>query len=163
MGVEELTAHPLSIKRRRRNETTRTTGRHGLLMAIGALAPAVSGTVSAANDTIRIAHIEPMSGPFANVGDFTLKQFQLLAERMNANGGILGRDVEIVAYDNKQSAQESARILRERADEGIQYITQGNGFERRRGIDQQRRQAQPAQSGQPHPLSQLLRGRESYR
>jgi len=82
---------------------------------------------SAADDTIKIGYIDPLSGPFANVGDAGLKHFKYLAERINADGGILGKDVEIIGYDNKSSAQESLQILREAADDGVHYVTQGNG------------------------------------
>ncbi|MES1924869.1 branched-chain amino acid ABC transporter substrate-binding protein [Salinisphaera sp. T31B1] len=94
----------------------------GLLTAL-----AVPAIGQAADDTIKIGYIDPLSGPFANVGDAGLKHFKYLAERINANGGILGQNVEIIGYDNKSSAQESLQILREAADEGVHYITQGNG------------------------------------
>ncbi|MES1929951.1 branched chain amino acid ABC transporter substrate-binding protein [Salinisphaera dokdonensis CL-ES53] len=92
--------------------------------ALAFVAPSVS---MAAEEPIRIGYIDPLSGPFANVGDAGLKQFRYLAEKMNAEGGILGRDIEIVGFDNKSSAQESLQMLREAADEGIHYVTQGNG------------------------------------
>lgn len=88
---------------------------------------AVPAIGSAADDTIKIAYIDPLSGPFANVGDAGLKHFRYMAEKINANGGILGKDVEVVGFDNKTNPQESLQILREVADEGIHYITQGNG------------------------------------
>ena len=80
-----------------------------------------------AADTIRIAYIDPLSGPFANTGNAGAKQFLYVAELINENGGILGKQIEIIPYDNKTSPQESLQILRQVADEGIQYITQGNG------------------------------------
>lgn len=96
--------------------------------AVGMVAAlAVPAIGAAADDTIKIGYIDPLSGPFANVGDAGLKHFKYLAERINADGGILGKDVEIIGYDNKSSAQESLQILREAADEGVQYVTQGNG------------------------------------
>jgi branched-chain amino acid transport system substrate-binding protein len=93
-------------------------------MAAALVVPTIS---SAAEDTIKIGLIDPLSGPFANVGDLGVKTFGYLAERINANGGVLGRDIEIVPFDNKGSAQESLQNLKEAADEGIHYITQGLG------------------------------------
>jgi len=107
--------------------------RRAILKKLFVAAAAVGMTVgasmnaSAANDTIRIAYIDPLSGPFANVGDAGAKHFIYLANMINEEGGILGKKVEIIPYDNKVSAQESLQILRKVADEGIQYITQGNG------------------------------------
>lgn len=85
-------------------------------------------TLSAqAADTIKIAYIEPMSGPLANVGDAGLKHFRYKIDKMNEEGGVLGRKFEVIPFDNKGSPQESLVILRKIADEGISYITQGNG------------------------------------
>ncbi|GAB2801689.1 branched-chain amino acid ABC transporter substrate-binding protein [Halomonas shantousis] len=76
---------------------------------------------------IRIAYIEPLSGPFANVGDAGLKHFRFAADKINQDGGVLGRDFEIVPMDNKQSASESTQLLQRAIDQGIPFITQGNG------------------------------------
>lgn len=80
-----------------------------------------------AADTLQIAYIEPLTGPFANVGDAGLKHYVFVADRINANGGVLGKKIEIIPFDNKGSPQEALRVFREAVDKGIQYITQGNG------------------------------------
>ena len=95
-----------------------------LLTALGAMALSMS---AGAQETIRIAYVDPLSGPFANVGDAGLKHFRYKAELFNKEGGILGKRVEIVPFDNKGSPQESLVILRQIADQGIQFVTQGNG------------------------------------
>lgn len=92
----------------------------GLTMAISSITHAQEGP-------IRISYIEPLSGPFANVGDAGLKHFRFAAEKLNAEGGILGRDVEIVAMDNKQSPSESVSLVQRSVDDGIRFVTQGNG------------------------------------
>ncbi|MFC4259789.1 branched-chain amino acid ABC transporter substrate-binding protein [Marinobacter lacisalsi] len=92
----------------------------GLTMAISSITHAQEGP-------IRIAYIEPLSGPFANVGDAGLKHFRFAAEKMNEQGGILGRDIEIVAMDNKQSPSESVSLVQRSVDDGINFVTQGNG------------------------------------
>lgn len=82
---------------------------------------------AAAADTIKIAYIDPLSGPFANVGDAGFKHFLYIARKINAEGGINGKEIEMVPFDNKSSPQESLLVLRDVIDQGIQYITQGNG------------------------------------
>lgn len=91
------------------------------------LAVAISPFTYADNHPIRIAYIEPLSGAFANVGDAGLKHFRFAAEKMNEDGGIMGRDVEIVAMDNKQSPSESVQLVQRAVDDGIPFVTQGNG------------------------------------
>ncbi len=81
-----------------------------------------------AEDTIKIAYIDPLSGAFAGVGDAGYKHFQYNAELINAKGGVLGgKKFEIVPFDNKTSAKESLIQLKSVIDQGIQIITQGNG------------------------------------
>src|SRR5262245_47477708 len=83
----------------------------------------VPGCVLAA-ETIKFALIEPLSGPFANVGNGALHGFQAEFDRINARGGVLGRNFELVAFDNKSSAQESTLQVQAAIDQGIRYILQ---------------------------------------
>lgn len=52
-------------------------------------------------ETVRIAHIDPFSGPFANVGQNQLKSWQFIAERMAGTKNPAGVKFEIVGFDNK--------------------------------------------------------------
>jgi branched-chain amino acid transport system substrate-binding protein len=90
-------------------------------------AAALSASAAQAADNIRIAFIDPLSGPFANIGESELRHFQMVAEMINARGGVLGRKLEIVPMDNKTSPQDSVLQLKSAIDQGIHYITQGNG------------------------------------
>ncbi len=81
-----------------------------------------------AQQTVRIAYIDPLSGAFANVGELGLKQFQFVADDINRRGlAGPGVKLEIVPFDNKVSPQESLNVLKKVIDGGIRYITQGNG------------------------------------
>jgi branched-chain amino acid transport system substrate-binding protein len=77
---------------------------------------------------VKIAYIDPLSGPFANVGEAGLKQFKEAAEILvNQKGGIMGQKLEYVGFDNKGSPQESQIQLKSAIDQGFRFITQGNG------------------------------------
>lgn len=78
-------------------------------------------------ETVRIAHIDPFSGPFANVGQNQLKSWQFVAERMGGAQNPAGVKFEIVGFDNKASPQESLNALKAAIDQGFRYVTQGNG------------------------------------
>src|SRR5712691_9418490 len=80
-----------------------------------------------AQETVRIAFIDPLSGLAASTGEAGLKTFQYLAEQVNAKGGVLGKKLEVVGYDNKVNAQESLVQLQKAIDAGIRIVTQGNG------------------------------------
>jgi branched-chain amino acid transport system substrate-binding protein len=56
-----------------------------------------------------------------------LRELEFAAEAINARGGILGQKVQIVPMDNKLSTQESLILLKSAIDQGIRYISQGNG------------------------------------
>ena len=95
-----------------------------------ALLTIVVGLTSAAvaqAQTIKIAYIDPLSGGGASVGEIGLKHFQYLAEQINAKGGLNGKKVEIVGFDNKTNPQESLIQAQKAIDQGIRILTQGNG------------------------------------
>ncbi len=97
----------------------------GLLgLAMGSMAlPAL-----AAEDPIKIALIEPFSGPVAAIGRDTLEAFEFYADRVNAAGGVLGgRKIEIVVFDNAMNAEKTTQQLRKAIDQDIRYISQGTG------------------------------------
>lgn len=79
-----------------------------------------------AADTIRMAFIDPLSGPFAATGSNGLKEFQFFAEEINKAGGVMGKKLEIVGFDNKISPKESLIQLKRVIGEGIQFVFQGN-------------------------------------
>ena len=97
------------------------------LGAVSALS-LVLGASAAFAENIKIAFIDPLSGPFASTGTNGLHQFEFAADYMvNAKGGLLGGDqMEIVAFDNKISPKESLIQLQVAIDQGIRYIAQGN-------------------------------------
>ncbi|MEP3638950.1 MAG: branched-chain amino acid ABC transporter substrate-binding protein [Paracoccaceae bacterium] len=92
-----------------------------------ALALAVSTAAGFAGD-IKIAFIDPLSGPFAGTGTNGLHQYEFAAEKLvNEAGGVLGgQTFEIVAFDNKISPKESLIQLQVAIDQGIRFIAQGN-------------------------------------
>ncbi|MFT5343748.1 MAG: branched-chain amino acid transport system substrate-binding protein [Paracoccaceae bacterium] len=92
-----------------------------------ALALSVSAT-SLFAENIKIAFIDPLSGPFATTGTQGLAEYNFAADMLvNANGGVLDGDMfEIVSFDNKMSGKESLVQLQVAIDQGIRFIAQGN-------------------------------------
>jgi branched-chain amino acid transport system substrate-binding protein len=66
-----------------------------------------------AADTIKIGFPIPLSGPVALYGDPVLKGAQLAVAEINANGGVLGRKLELLVRDSKANADEAVRVSRE--------------------------------------------------
>ena len=98
----------------------------GSLFGAGALLGSTAASFGA--DTIKVAFIDPLSGPFAATGTSGLAHYRYAAEELvNKTGGVLGgTKFEIVPFDNKISAKESLIQLKVAIDQGIRFIAQGN-------------------------------------
>ncbi len=83
--------------------------------------------LAAAQDTLKIGYIDPLSGPGATVGEIGIAQLQFLSAEVNAKGGAGGRKLEILPLDNKTNPQESLVQAQKAADAGARIVTQGNG------------------------------------
>jgi branched-chain amino acid transport system substrate-binding protein len=103
------------------------TAKRPLKIAIAA-ALLLSGAAAFAQkgETVKIAWIDPLSGLMAPVGQNQVKSFQFFAEKFNATNPA-GVKFEIVPIDNKLSPAESLNALKSAIDQGVRYVTQGNG------------------------------------
>ena len=97
------------------------------LMMAALFALPMFGATAMAQDTLKIGWIDPLSGGGASAGERNLKTFQFLANELNAKGGVLGKQVEIVPFDNKLNPQESLIQAQKAIDAGIRILTQGSG------------------------------------
>jgi branched-chain amino acid transport system substrate-binding protein len=76
---------------------------------------------------VKMAFIDPLSGPFAPVGTNILHSWQYVAEIANRDKWSPGNTFEVVGFDNKASPQESLSQLQSAIDQGYRYVIQGNG------------------------------------
>jgi branched-chain amino acid transport system substrate-binding protein len=84
-----------------------------LAIAAFALAAACIGTPSVAQEPVRIGAFLSVTGPAAFLGDPELKTLELYVDKLNAQGGVLGRKLQLVAYDDGGDA-EKARTFAKR-------------------------------------------------
>jgi branched-chain amino acid transport system substrate-binding protein len=96
-------------------------------VAVGVVMACVSAAYAQKGETVKIAFIDPLSGPFANVGQNQLKSWQFAAEQLSGAKNPAGVKFEVTGFDNKGSPQESLNSLKAATDQGFRYITQGNG------------------------------------
>jgi branched-chain amino acid transport system substrate-binding protein len=80
-----------------------------------------------AQGTIKIAYTDPLSGPFAQVGDPTLQQFKYIIDWINGRGGALGKKFELVAFDNKSQPSDALLALKSATDQNMPIIMQCSG------------------------------------
>ena len=75
---------------------------------------------------VKLAWIDPLSGPFGPVGTNQLNSWKFFVDKFNANNPA-GVKFEITGYDNKGAPAESLNALKLATDAGARYIIQGNG------------------------------------
>ena len=95
-----------------------------LLALLVALGP---GGHAIAQNTIKVLYTDPLSGPFAQVGDQNLQQFKYIIDYINGRGGALGKKFELVAFDNKSQPSEALLALKSATDQNIPIIMQCSG------------------------------------
>jgi branched-chain amino acid transport system substrate-binding protein len=110
-----------------KNAISRLTFAVLVTCAMTAHAQQAAAPKETAGQTVRIAFMDPLSGPFANVGQNQLKSWQFVADRFSGKNNPAGVKIEVVGFDNKGSPQESLNTLKAAIDQGFRYITQGNG------------------------------------
>jgi branched-chain amino acid transport system substrate-binding protein len=77
-------------------------------------------------ETIRIALIGGLSGPYALQDEEFLKNVEMAADIVNTKGGVLGgRRLEILPFDGKANPQESLIVLKQAIDQSIRYVMSG--------------------------------------
>jgi branched-chain amino acid transport system substrate-binding protein len=69
-----------------------------------------SGSDSGDSDTIKIGLNFELSGPVASYGSSDAEGAEFAIEEINANGGILGKKIEVIKQDNKSETQEAVAI-----------------------------------------------------
>jgi branched-chain amino acid transport system substrate-binding protein len=88
----------------------------------------IIGASAAFAENIKIAFVDPLSGPFATTGTNGAAEWTFAADELvNKAGGVLGgRNFEVVTFDNKMSGKETLIQVQVAIDQGIRFIAQGN-------------------------------------
>ncbi len=72
----------------------------------------VAGPVAVAQETYKIGAVLSVTGPASYLGEDERNTLQLLSDQVNAHGGISGKKVEIVIYDDASDPTKSVTALR---------------------------------------------------
>ncbi len=101
----------------------------GAAMAVStgaALAQSKAAAKPLQGEVVKLAWIDPLSGPFGPVGTNQLNSWKFFVDKFNANNPA-GVKFEITGYDNKGAPADSLNALKLATDAGARYIIQGNG------------------------------------
>src|SRR6059036_1116857 len=78
-----------------------------LITAIGVLA---GGLPAAAQGPIRIGASLSLTGTYAKLGNYQNEGYKLCAKQANEHGGLLGRKIEFVVYDDQSAPSTAVRL-----------------------------------------------------
>ena len=94
-----------------------------VLLHVTAATALMCAAAAQAQQIIRLAQLEPLSGPFQVQGDTNVQTLRAAIEEFNARN----RDFkfEVTAFDAKGNAQEALNIFRQATERGIRYFTGG--------------------------------------
>src|ERR1700739_2853707 len=79
-------------------------------LAAAAMCTPRTAVASAGEPPIKIGMSMPQTGGLAGGGKASLLGIEIWRDDVNAKGGLLGRKVELVVYDDKSSASETPAI-----------------------------------------------------
>jgi branched-chain amino acid transport system substrate-binding protein len=83
-----------------------------MLSRILLLAAALAAAPLAHSQPIRVGAFLSVTGPAAFLGDPEKKTLELYVEKLNASGGVLGRTLELVAYDSAGDAEKARGFVK---------------------------------------------------
>ena len=67
----------------------------------------IAGAASA-QESIKIGVTQPLTGAFAASGNYVAQGAKIAEDAINAQGGVLGRKIQLVIEDNKSNPTEAA-------------------------------------------------------
>ena len=90
-----------------------------LVLGVVFLSAIIISARAFAADTVKIGHSVSLTGGASIWGQSEAKAVDLLVKKINASGGVLGSQIEIVRYDNRADPQESVNVARRLIGDGV--------------------------------------------
>lgn len=91
-------------------------------LSVGVAACGSGDSSGGDGDTWRIGLEAPLSGDTANLGQGMLKGAQLAADEINADGGVLGKQIEIVEIDDAGDAKTGVNAANKAIADGLDGV-----------------------------------------
>jgi branched-chain amino acid transport system substrate-binding protein len=100
--------------------------RRSLLKASAAFASASAigfpAVVSGQTDKIKIGHVTPLTGFLGAIGGYAQLGVKLAAEEINAAGGVMGRQIDLISEDSVNPATAANKALRMFEQDGVAVL-----------------------------------------
>jgi len=100
------------------------TSRREILKASAAAASALAfpAIVKAQSDKIKIGHLTPLTGFLGALGEYAVKGIRIAAEEINAAGGVLGRQLDVMSEDSVNPATASIKAQRMLDQDKVEFL-----------------------------------------
>ncbi|PNU19733.1 branched-chain amino acid ABC transporter substrate-binding protein [Geothermobacter hydrogeniphilus] len=73
-------------------------------------------------DTLKVGVQAPITGSYANEGQGIENGVRLLAEQINAKGGVLGKKIEVIVCDDQGTAMAAAICAKDLVNQGVKMV-----------------------------------------
>ena len=90
--------------------------------AAGALALGFPAIVRSQADKIRIGHLTPLTGFLGALGEYAVMGMKMATEEINAGGGVLGRQLDVMSEDSVNPATASTKAQRMLERDGVAFL-----------------------------------------
>jgi len=100
------------------------TSRRDLLKAgtAGALALGFPAIVKAQSGAIKIGHLTPLTGFLGALGEYAVMGMKMAVEEVNAAGGVMGRQLDVMSEDSVNPATASTKAQRMLERDGVEFL-----------------------------------------
>jgi branched-chain amino acid transport system substrate-binding protein len=100
------------------------TSRRNVLKAgaAGALALGFPAVVRAQSNAIKIGHLTPLTGFLGALGEYAVMGIKMATEEINAAGGVMGRQLNVMSEDSVNPATASTKAQRMLERDGVEFL-----------------------------------------
>ncbi|MGK2943462.1 MAG: branched-chain amino acid ABC transporter substrate-binding protein [Desulfuromonadales bacterium] len=78
--------------------------------------------IACAADTLKVGVQAPITGSYANEGQGIENGVRLLAEQLNAKGGVMGKQIEVIVCDDQGTAMAAAICAKDLVNKGVSMV-----------------------------------------
>jgi len=90
-----------------------------IAVVLAAIMVFVLAGAACAQDVIRIGHTVSLTGGASMWGQSEARALDMLAKKINDAGGVLGKKIEFVRYDNRNDGVEAVNVARRLVSDGV--------------------------------------------
>jgi len=91
-----------------------------VLITVTALGLVAAPAIAA--DTLKVGVQAPITGSYANEGQGIENGVRLLAEQINAKGGVMGKQIEVIPCDDQGTAMAAAICAKDLVNKGVSMV-----------------------------------------